>query len=290
MNLVKLNGLDREKLLCKELEKKNIEAEVLRLDKIHPVISGNKWFKLKPYLEELKKNNHTSVLTFGGAYSNHILATACTCQALGLKSIGIIRGERASNLSHTLADAESYGMQLICVTREQYKKKKELLDEWKDSLIIPEGGAGPLGVRGASVIMDLLPRQNYTHFLCAVGTGTTLAGLASVTVPGQHCIGISVLKGMEDKDPNNETARKFTIIQDYHFGGYAKKNKDLLAFMNRFYEETGIPSDFVYTGKLFYATLDLVKKDLFPPGSKLLLVHSGGLQGNLSLPKGALNY
>ncbi len=277
---MKLNTIDREKLPCKELEKKNIEVEVLRLDKIHHIISGNKWFKLKYYLEEVKKGSYHSVLTFGGAYSNHIVATAFTGQAMGLESIGIIRGEHAKTLSPTLIEAVKYGMRLIFISREQYKKKHEIPEKFKEAFIIPEGGAGPQGVRGASGIMDLFPSESYTHILCAVGTGTTLAGLTAAAAPGLKCIGISVLKGMHGTN----------LVSDYHFGGYAKKNQELLDFMNSFYAETGIPTDFVYTGKLFYAALDLLRKDFFPSGSKLLLIHSGGLQGNLSLPKGMLHY
>jgi 1-aminocyclopropane-1-carboxylate deaminase len=281
-----------------ELTEKNIRADVLRLDKIHPVISGNKWFKLKYYLQEAQEKNHKTILTFGGAYSNHIIATACAAKEFGLKSIGIIRGEKPIELSHTLQQAKNYGMQLEFISRDEYKTKNEnsfqnvLVEKFPGCFIIPEGGAGENGIKGSAEILNYINPNDYTHILCAVGTGIMFAGLINPSSEKQKTIGICVLKGMhnEYKELINDIKKRdnCAINHDYHFGGYAKKNDALIKFMNDFYLQTKIPTDFVYTSKLFYAMLDLVKKKYFDPGSKLLIIHSGGLQGNASLVSGTL--
>ena len=271
---------------------------MLRLDKIHPVISGNKWFKLKYYLENFKKNNFYGILTFGGAYSNHIIATAYAAKLAGIKCKGIIRGETPPELSHTLKECIKYGMQLEFVTRENYRQKNLLIERGQNFpgyYTIPEGGAGPLGEKGCREILDLVNKETYSHFACAVGTGTMFIGLANSSLPQQHIIGISVLKGMKNlTDQFNELVyqpekiKYSKIFYDYHGGGYARYTPELFSFMNDFYLQTGIPTDFVYTGKLVYAIKDLVKKGYFPLGSRLLIIHSGGLQGNISVPKGTL--
>jgi 1-aminocyclopropane-1-carboxylate deaminase len=303
IKMLNINEAPVESLYLKELSEKNIKADVLRLDKIHDVISGNKWFKLKYYLEEALVNNFKTLLTFGGAYSNHIIATACTAKMFGLKSIGIIRGGEPAELSHTLLDAKRYGMQLEFISRDEYKRKNEkdflarLKIKFPDCFIIPEGGAGIPGIKGSSEILDGIDRNNYSHILCAVGTGTMSAGIVNASLPQQEIIGVCILKGMKNiQDEINELTdhpkkhTNFNIIHDYHFGGYAKKNAVLLSFMNSFFRQTAIPSDFVYTGKLFYAALDLIKKDFFSPGNRLLIIHSGGLQGNKSLPNGTFAF
>jgi 1-aminocyclopropane-1-carboxylate deaminase len=292
-----INEATVDSLLLKELSEKNIKADVLRLDKIHHIISGNKWFKLKYYLEDAVENNFKTILTFGGAYSNHIIATAYAAKMFGLKSIGIIRGEAPHEPSHTLLDAKKYGMQLEFISRDDYKRKKEnkfseeLKINFPGCFVIPEGGAGIPGVQGSAEILSSIRHHHYSHILCAIGTGTMFAGILNAASPLQKIIGVPVLKGMNimPDEMNNLTHHSkkrahFEIIYDYHFGGYGKKNAVLISFMNSFYEQSGIPTDFVYTGKLFYAAIDLVKKDFFPPGSSLIIIHSGGLQGNASLP------
>lgn len=271
--------------------------DVLRLDKIDPVISGNKWFKLQYYLADALNTGQKKVLTFGGAYSNHIIATACAAHKAGLQSIGIIRGEKPSVLSHTLVNAARWGMQLVFVSREAYNQKKnpafiqQLLQEYGQPCIIPEGGEGPQGVKGAAGILNLAATGNYTHVLCAVGTGTLLSGLAVSAMAGQQVLGIPVLKGFDNwVSPYipESAQQKISMINGYHFGGYAKKNNTLLAFMNEWYNKTAIPSDFVYTGKLFFAVNDLIRNGYFPEKSRLLVIHSGGLQGNESLDRQTL--
>lgn len=272
----------------------DIQVAVLRSDKLHPVISGNKWFKLKFYLEEAKAKDKKNIITFGGAWSNHIVATAAACRLSGLNATGIIRGEEPSAPSSTLLQAKEWGMRLIFVSRTLYK------EPWippesitGNDYIIPEGGYGENGAKGAATLLDHCSK-NFTHYCCAAGTGTMMAGLINAVPGGQQVIGISVLKNNRDLEkqvaaltrPGKE--HNWQLIHDYHFGGYAKYGTGLFEFMNDFYRTTGIPSDFVYTGKLFYAVADLAEKNFFPPGSRVLLIHSGGLQGNTSVPKGTL--
>jgi 1-aminocyclopropane-1-carboxylate deaminase len=269
-------------------------VDVLRLDLIHPVVSGNKWFKLKYFLQEAQQLNKKTLITYGGAYSNHIVATAAAAFQSGLKSIGIIRGEKPLIFSPTLLQALSYQMELYFIDRASYKYKPlpDELSSREDVFIIPEGGYGENGKNGAAEILNILPTTGYTHLIAAMGSGTTLAGLAQAALPQQKVIGISVLKNAFSLEQevsnllhNNES---FTINHDYSFGGYAKKTPELLTFMNEFFRNTSIPTDFVYTGKLFFAVQDLIKKQYFQSSDRLLVIHSGGLQGNRSLSNGTL--
>lgn len=281
------------------LQKFHTTVDVLRLDLIHPVISGNKWFKLKEYLKEAKNLNKKIILTFGGAYSNHIVATAAATKQNGFNSIGIIRGEKPTVLSHTLKDAVSFGMNLFFISRNDYKKKlipSEAFDYYseEDIYMINEGGYGAKGVEGAKSILQLTGSSSYTHIIDVVGTGTTIAGLIEASEIHQSVIGISSMKNNyslqkeTEKFISEKNKQRFRLIHDYHFGGYAKYTQELIDFMNEWYRQTNIPSDFVYSGKLFFAVNDLLEKNYFPSNSKLLVVHSGGLQGNRSLPKRTL--
>ena len=279
------------------LREKNVTLWVLRLDKMHPIISGNKWFKLKYYLEQAVTSGKNHIATFGGAYSNHIIATAAVGKLFGLKTMGIIRGEKPATLSHTLKQALAYGMEIIFMSREQYRGQQMPIGitDRDNFFVINEGGYGITGAKGAAEILNYCQKQNYSHIACAVGTSTMMAGLVAASTPGQEVIGIPVLKNDEgvEKDLFNllspkDRVKKIKRITAYHFGGYAKYTAELISFMNQFYTQTHIPTDFVYTGKLFYGIIDLVQNNYFPKGSNLLLVHSGGLQGNLSLPKGTL--
>jgi 1-aminocyclopropane-1-carboxylate deaminase len=277
----------------------SLPIDVLRLDVIHPVVSGNKWFKLKEYLRQAREEGKASILTFGGAYSNHIVATAAAAKMYGLKSIGVIRGEKPKISSHTLISAKEFGMQLFHVSRTAYKEKeipREVYEDYERTEIfkIPEGGYGRLGMLGAKDILSQVNLSTYTHILAAVGTGTTLAGLIEAALSCQTIIGIPVLKNafslqqeIESLLPQSSHST-FELKWDYHFGGYAKTSNELIQFMNDFFVKTGIPTDYVYTAKAFYAVFDLFKRGFFSSDKKILLVHTGGLQGNLSLPKGTL--
>ena len=290
MELPDLKKITTDKIHPPFLQNKNVELDVLRLDKIHPVISGNKWFKLKYHLDNFNAGNYYGIITFGGAWSNHIVATACTCYLKKIKCIGIIRGERPQQLSDTLLEAANYEMDLKFISREMYSQKTtdeflgSIKKEFPGYYIIPEGGSGKEGEKGAGEILQYADGKNYTHIACAVGTGTMLNGISAAASANQNILGIVALKGWKAENETNN----IEMFLNYHFGGYAKYDLTLIDFMNEFFRLTNIPTDFVYTGKLAFALFDLVKKDHFPPGSKILMIHSGGLQGNASLQKGSL--
>ena len=290
MELPDLGKITIDKIQAPFLQNKNVQLDVLRLDKIHPVISGNKWFKLKYHLDNFNAGNYNGIITFGGAWSNHIVATACACYSKKIKCIGIIRGERPGQLSNTLHQAANYGMDLKFISRDKYAQKtsteflESIKKEFPGNYIIPEGGAGKEGEKGAGEILQYADGKNYTHIACAVGTGTMFNGIREAAFVNQNIFGIVVLKGWQAENKTNNTE----MFLNYHFGGYAKYNVTLINFMNDFFRLTTIPTDFVYTGKLVFALFDLIEKDHFPPGSKILMVHSGGLQGNASLQKGSL--
>lgn len=280
-------------VLFNTAQEKNVALFTLRLDRIHPLVSGNKWFKLRFHIQHALRNKAKSILTFGGSWSNHILATATACKLNGLAATGLIRGERPEVLSPVLTMASEMGMELIFLSRDEYASKT-IPPAFNPDLhyLIPEGGYGEKGARGAATISEYFP-PDITHIACAVGTGTTLAGIANAISPGQEILGISVLKNnvaLENAVISllKDKGRRFSINHEYHFGGYAKKTPELLKFMNNLYESSGVPTDFIYTGKLFYGINDLVCRDYFPKESRVLIIHSGGLSGNLSLRKGSL--
>ncbi len=292
------NNIYIQELHSEWLQQKNISLQVLRLDAIHPVISGNKIFKLHYFTD----NNNKKVLTFGGAYSNHLVATAYSCQLNNVGCIGIVRGERPTQLSHTLQQCIEYGTQLYFISREAYNKKddphfiEQLRQQYGDCIIIPEGGYSPAGAKGASLISKWIS-DDITHICCAVGTATTIAGLLLNVKPQQQVVAFPVLKGMIDITQRilfltgkQYDAAQLQIESNYHFGGYAKRTTELIDFMNNLYRQYQLPADFVYTGKMMYGVMDLIEKDFFLPGSKICCIHTGGLQGNLSLPVGTLTF
>ena len=274
-----------------EWHEKEVRVSMLRLDKIHPLVSGNKWFKLRFYLGDAIQQGKKTIITFGGAWSNHILATAAACKIHNLGCTGIIRGDEPREYSATLKLAVALGMKLVFTSRESYREK--LFFPGPDEYLIPEGGYGELGAMGASTILDHCNKDAYTHICCAAGTGTMLAGLATAAAEGTSVMGFSVLKNNNELYEKTaalmqEYPRPFEVIHDFHFGGYAKYDAVLLDFMNRYFSATNIPTDFVYTGKLCYGVAALIRSDRFPGGSNILVIHSGGLQGNDSFGKGTL--
>ena len=290
MELPDLKKITTDKIRDTFLQNRNVQLDVLRLDKVHPVISGNKWFKLKYHLDNFNAGNYNGIISFGGAWSNHIVATAYACYLKKIKCTGIIRGERPEQLSNTLVEAANYEMDLKFISRKTYAQKdsNEFLESIKKEFpgyyIIPEGGSGKEGEKGAGEILQYADKKNYTQIACAVGTGTMLNGIRKATSADQNILGIVALKGWKVENETNNTE----MFLNYHFGGYAKYNLTLINFMNDFFKLTNIPTDFVYTGKLAFALFDLIKKDHFSQGSKILMIHSGGLQGNTSLQKGSL--
>ena len=290
MQVPDLKKITTDKIEHSLLKNKNVTVHILRLDKIHPVISGNKWFKLKYHLDNYNAGKYEGIITFGGAWSNHIVATACMCYLQKITCTGIIRGEEPLHFSATLQEAVKYGMKLKFISREDYKNKdqehflKTIKTEFPDHYIIPEGGTGEEGEKGASEILQHADGNNYTHIACAVGTGTMFNGMKRSISNDQRLLGVVVLKGWEEEDKEDNAK----LLMSYHFGGYAKHDSTLLDFMNGFYQVTNIPTDFVYTGKLAFAIFDLIKDDQIERGGKILMIHSGGLQGNASLQKGSL--
>src|SRR5690554_446739 len=281
-----------QKLSDRLLEKKNISLWIKRDDLIHPNVSGNKWRKLKYNIAAARKENKETLLTFGGAYSNHIAATAAAGKIAGMKTIGVIRGDEFVNLNATLAFAQEEGMELHFVSRMVYKNKNEaifladLVDKYGNFFTIAEGGANRFGVKGCREIIAE-EKEDYNYVCCAAGTGTTAAGILSSLQNEEELLVFPALKGGEGLrtdilswQKNKENSSQLKMVSEYHFGGYAKVKTELVEFVNSFYRQHQLPLDLIYTGKMMYGLYDLIRKDYFPAGSKILFYHSGGLQGN----------
>ena len=280
----------------------SISVHIKRDDLNHPFVSGNKLRKLKYNLLQAKSENQETLLTFGGAYSNHIAAVAYAGKEQGFKTIGIIRGdELADKISEnpTLLFAQKCGMQFEFVSREDYRLKTEipflenLKKKFGDFYLVPEGGTNELAVKGCQEILTEEDSE-FDFVCCAMGTGGTISGIIKSVLPHQKVLGFPALKGdflkneirnfvPRSKDDNWE------LITDYHFGGYGKVTPELITFINGFYAKTQIPLDPIYTGKMVFGVIDLIEKGYFPENSKILLIHTGGLQGiqgmNLKLQK-----
>lgn len=304
-----VNNAVVEKIYDDLFEEKEVKLSILRLDLIHPIVSGNKLFKLHYFLQDLldsqknENNYNNTILTFGGAFSNHLAATAYACNALQIKCIGIVRGKKPPHLSPTLKQCETDGMQLHFISKLQYefRNTKEntayFQSHFGKCMVVPEGGYHPIGAAGAALIRDLIPSKKYTHICTATGTATTLAGLLKNSKPGQKVISVPVVKGMIDiaerlkyLTGSENITDNLEIIDNYQFGGYAKKDEVLINFMNQFWSSHNIPLDFVYTAKMMYAIIDSIKNNYFKKGSEILCLHTGGLQGNKSLPLKTLLY
>jgi len=261
------------------LKEKEINLFVLRLDLVHSYISGNKWFKLKYNLEEAKRQGKNTLLTFGGAYSNHIIATAAAGKDFGFKTIGIIRGEELNeNDNSVLQFAKNCGMELRFVSREEYRIKD--LPNPDEFYMLPEGGTNELAVKGCSEISSLIDIE-FDYISCAVGTGGTIAGIVSSLKENQKAIGFPVLKGggflKNEIEKLVHTNANFELQTEYHFGGYAKKNEGLLNFISDFKSNHNIQLDFVYTGKMMFGIFDLIMKNYFQKGATIVAIHTGGL-------------
>ena len=290
-------------------ESNKLKLFVKRDDLIHPQIHGNKWRKLKYNLSAFKSSGKSQILTFGGAFSNHIHATAAAGQLFNIKTIGVIRGERVAPLSPTLVFAEKCGMTLHFVSREAYRNKdiliKELNDLYGDFYLLPEGGTNNEALRGSMEIVEEVHLQlgyKPDYFCVACGTGGTLSGLALACQPTQKIVGLCIVNYdmldeianilqtylISDKEltnngfyliKNNNLPTNFFLNTEYHFGGYAKWSPNLITFINDFKIKYGISLDPVYNGKMFYGVFDLINKGYFKENSTIVLVHTGGLQG-----------
>lgn len=275
----------------------SMAIDVLRLDKIHLIASGNKLFKLAIPLQKATDKNATTIITKGGIYSNHLIATAYMCNKKGLQSIGIIKAHHTIKLTSTLKDCENLGMKFVFMQPSDFnnpEKIQECISNYNNNFWIDMGGYSEEGAEGCKKILTITHHNPYTHIITAVGTGTTLAGLSLSASKHQKIIGISSMKNNTsllleiNKLLQNKIYAPFEIIHDFHFNGFAKPSPLLITFMNDLYKKHTIPTDIVYTAKLFYAVNQLIKSKFFSTNHKLLIIHTGGLQGNRSLPKGTL--
>lgn len=271
---------------------KGFEISIKRLDLVHPHISGNKFFKLKYNLLVAQQQGYKKLLTFGGAYSNHIAATAYAAQLFRFESLGIIRGQElvSKPLNPTLHTAQQFGMQLQFVTREVYRQKQssaylaQLQQDYPDYYVIPEGGTNPLAIQGCTEILSDEDRQNYDLICCAVGTGGTIAGLIEASTSQQQILGFSALKGdfLTAEVQQLTKKRNWQITDQYCCGGYAKTTPELLQFIQDFEQRYQIPLEQIYTGKMLLGLTDLIQQGEFPVDHRILVIHSGGLQGRLA--------
>lgn len=286
--------------ICSKVQftRSEIALDVLRLDALHEVVSGNKYFKLINYLQDAIASNAKGIATFGGAFSNHIVACAFACKEAGIPCTGIIRGEEPAFYSATLKDAKNNGMNLHFISRQDYRDKESLKKKFNNFYWINEGGYGNIGAAGIEDIYNYIPGfQAYQWIVCAVGTGTTMAGLMNGAATNQKILGISTMKNNFSLEADirallreKNTMQELLLLHDFHFGGYAKYTADLIHFMNETWEKSRLPLDFVYTAKAYYAIHSLMKNNFFSHADKILFIHSGGLQGNRSLPKNTLQF
>ena len=277
-----------QNILDQQINFHDITLIIRRLDLVHPQISGNKFFKLKYNFLEAKRQGYQHILSFGGAYSNHIAATAFAAQQFGFKSVGVIRGEELADrpLNPTLATAQEFGMQLHFVSRDEYRRKQqpeylaELARQFPEHYVIPEGGTNALAIQGCQEILKDSDAQ-FDVICCAVGTGGTISGLIEASHAHQQILGFSALKGSFLKDEVAQLTKKtnWNILDDYCCGGYAKTSAALVQFIRDFEAEFSILLEQVYTAKMLMGIFDLIEKNYFPARSKLLVIHSGGLQG-----------
>ena len=268
---------------------KGITLEIKREDLLHPFVSGNKFRKLKYNILQAKAENQSVLLTFGGAFSNHIAAVAYAGKEQGFETIGVIRGDELRDKiseNPTLSFAQECGMRFEFVTREAYRHKTEtafieqLQAQFGSFYLVPEGGTNNLAVKGCEEILTEF--DAHFDFVCsAVGTGGTISGLINSALPHQKVLGFPALKGdfLQNEIHKFVNNKNWELITDYHFGGYGKVTTEFIEWMNWFYAQTGIPLDPIYTGKMVFGVMDLIQRNYFSPKSKILMIHTGGLQG-----------
>jgi 1-aminocyclopropane-1-carboxylate deaminase/D-cysteine desulfhydrase-like pyridoxal-dependent ACC family enzyme len=291
-----MNDIDITKSITQRVtlptSNKSVEVYLQREDLIHPFVNGNKYYKLKYNLQKAKEDNYDTLLTFGGAYSNHIYAVSAAAKLFGFKSIGIIRGEEYDPLNPTLQFAVKNGMKLHYLDRKTYRRRtdpefrKEIAKQFGDVFIIPEGGTNELALKGTLEILNNI-NIDFDYICTPVGSSGTLAGLIMGLKGNKKAIGFSSLKGGEYltetihallpsaiKQCNN-----WTINSNYYFEGFAKINRKLIEFVNEFKVENNIQLDLIYNGKMMYGINDLISRNYFPVNSKIVAIHTGGLQG-----------
>ena len=275
--------------------KKNISLYIKREDLLHPIISGNKFRKLKYNLVEAKKQNQKLLVTFGGAFSNHIVAVAGAGKEFGFETIGIIRGEELQDKiseNPSLLQAQQLGMKFVFVSREHYRLKEtedfqeNLRKEFGDFYLLPEGGTNSLAIKGCEEILTPTDSE-FTHVCSSIGTGGTITGIINSSNRNQHIIGFSSLKGdfLQKDIAKFANKNNWSVNCEYHFGGYGKVTDELIDFINKFYMDFQIHLDPIYTGKMMFGILNLIAQDYFPSNSKILAIHTGGIQGIVGMNK-----
>lgn len=292
--LFEINEVDLEEVKFPGISATDFKVFVLRIDKLHREISGNKWFKLKYNLIEAEKLNHKTLLTFGGAYSNHIYAVASAGKEFGFDTIGIIRGEEYFPLNPTLQFAADSGMKLFYLSRAEYKNRNDnafqekLKIKFDNPYMIPEGGTNQLALMGTEEIVNHI-KTNFDYICTACGTGGTIAGIISSLKGEKKILGFPALKGGEFlendirelvTERSSQSYNNWKLITEYHFGGYAKIDISLINFINEFESINNFKLDYIYTSKMFYGIKELLKREYFSKGIKIVLLHTGGIQGN----------
>lgn len=292
--LFEINEVDLEEVKFPGISTSDFKIFVLRIDKLHREISGNKWFKLKYNLIEAEKLNHKTLLTFGGAYSNHIYAVASAGKEFGFDTIGIIRGEEYFPLNPTLQFAADCGMKLFYLNRAEYKNRNDkafqekLKIKFDNPYMIPEGGTNQLALMGTEEIVNHI-KTNFDYICTACGTGGTIAGIISSLKGEKKILGFPALKGGEFlendirelvTERSSQSYNNWKLITEYHFGGYAKIDISLINFINEFESINNFKLDYIYTSKMFYGIRELLKQEYFSKGTKIVLLHTGGIQGN----------
>lgn len=281
-------------VVLNSIKNSGVTLHMKREDEIHPLISGNKYRKLKYNLIEAKENGSSTLLSFGGAYSNHISALAYAGKKYGFKTIGVIRGEelgldeeKTLKHNHTLSQAYRNGMRFKFISRAHYRNKEDegfidqLKAEFGDFYLVPEGGTNAFAIKGCEEILTAADKK-YDIVCTAVGTGGTISGLINSASEGQEILGFPSLKGAflkREIEKYIQPKNNWKLIHDYHFGGYAKINENLISFINDFYRQTTIPLDPVYTGKMMFGITDMINNNYFKNNCKILAIHTGGLQG-----------
>ncbi|MBI2281011.1 MAG: 1-aminocyclopropane-1-carboxylate deaminase/D-cysteine desulfhydrase [Bacteroidetes bacterium] len=300
MSTINENNIPLIEIFEDFLKEKNIRLYVLREDLIHPEISGNKWRKLKYNVQEAKNQGFSKLVTYGGAYSNHIAATAAAGREFAIETIGIIRGEETLPLNNTLQIASNNGMKFKYVSRSFYRDNKynstfleELKHEFGDFYLVPEGGSNAFAVKGCTEIKNNII-VDFDVITCANGTGGTIAGIIASLDNSKTIIGFPALKGgaflvNDIQRLLNEYFIKFdatiennnwSLNTEYHFGGYGKINNELVNFVNEFNYKHNVPLDLIYTGKMMFGIYQTIKTTNQFTGKKIVVVHTGGLQGN----------
>lgn len=272
---------------------KKLTVSIKRDDLIHPIISGNKWRKLKQNLQHAKQQNYRGILSFGGAFSNHIHALAYACQQQELQCLAVIRGEPHYQTNYTLSWAKHWGMQLTFVDRQTYRQRqsddylKRLQQQYPDYLIVPEGGSNHLALAGAGEIITELKQQiDYQHLILPVGSGGTIAGIIQADNNQHNILGIAVLKQanylnqeIQQLLGKQSITKNWQLLEQFHDGGYGKFSAQSVQTIQSFYQQTKIPFEPIYSGKMLVALLKLAEQNYFSPGEHIVMLHTGGLQG-----------